>query len=115
MSILLDGQPVRSHSRATSIGPYVLVLDTVLPERAIELHSTYTGHPSVKTISSHLPLAPDIHESFAVEHDHDQLPVIHARRRCLYDHLHQLQDLLDRAGLQASIPLDEEAIAALEH
>jgi hypothetical protein len=39
---------------------------------------------------------------------------MHARRRCLYDHLHQLQDLLQRDGAEANIPLDEQAIEAVE-
>jgi len=39
---------------------------------------------------------------------------VHARRRCLYDHLQRLQNLLGEMGLDASIPLGEQAIAAVE-
>jgi hypothetical protein len=39
---------------------------------------------------------------------------MHARRRCLYDHLQQLQDLLERTGIDAQIPIDDAAVAAVE-
>ena len=32
----------------------------------------------------------------------------------LYDHLHQLQELLDRLGLQVSIPIEDAAIGSGE-
>ena len=39
---------------------------------------------------------------------------MYAKRRCLYDHLQQLQDLLQADGAQAYIPIHEKAIEAIE-
>jgi hypothetical protein len=115
VKILLDGESVRSQTRARSVGPYVLVLDTVLGDHGIDLHSTYTGHERTSTLASHLLLAPPgLKDTIAAEHEHESIPVTHARRRCLYDHLQHLQDLLQRTGADANIPLDEEAVAAVE-
>ena len=115
IKIAIDGKPVRSSTLATSVGAYILVLETVLPDQAIDLHSIYTGHAHVKTQATHLILTPDLREATTVEHDHDQLPVIHARRSCLYDHLHQLQGLLQSHGIDAQMPIDDDAIEAIEH
>lgn len=114
VEIALDGEPVRSRTHASTVGPYVLVLDTVIPEKGTELHSLYTGHEGTSTLASHLLLAPDLQETLAAEHEHDAIPVTHARRRCLYDHLQHLQDLLEQTGAEATIPIDEQAIAAIE-
>lgn len=115
MSIQLDGEPVRSQTRATSVGAYVLVLDTVIPHEGVELHSSYTGHSHVPaTHAVHLMLAPDRRESTHAEHDRETLPVTHARRTCLYDHLQRLQDFLTDLDHQANITFDEQAITALE-
>jgi hypothetical protein len=114
LRILLDGETVDSETRATSVGAYILVVDTVIPEHGIQLHSTYTGHRKVPTHAIHLKLAPDLRESVHIEHDHDTLPVTHARRCCLYDHLGRLQDFLAQLDHQASIPLGEQAITTVE-
>jgi hypothetical protein len=68
----------------------------------------------VPTPVTHLLLAPGLSDTLAVEHAHDSLPVIAARERCLYDHLQRLQDLLERIGVHARIPLGEEALTAVE-
>jgi hypothetical protein len=113
--ILIDGKHVESETRVTSIGPYVLVLDTVIPESAVQLHSTYVGHKRTSTQATHLKLAKGgARETIAIEHEHDSIPVVYARRRCLYDHLQHLQDLLADADIDASIPLDESAVTAVE-
>jgi hypothetical protein len=114
VKILVDGESVRSQTRATSVGPYVLVLDTVLGDHGIDLHSIYTGHEDTSTLASHLLLAPGLKDTIAAEHEHESIPVTHARRRCLYDHLQHLQDLLGRLGLDANIPLDDAALTAIE-
>jgi hypothetical protein len=114
LKIALGGEPARSETLATSVGAYILIIETVLPDQAIDLHSTYTGHPKTSTQATHLILTPDHSESLTVEHEHDAIPVMHARRRCLYDHLHQLQYLLQHDGSEANIPIDDEAIQAIE-
>jgi hypothetical protein len=114
VKITLDAQRARSETLASSVGAYVLVIDTVLPDRGVSLHSTYAGHTRTDTLATHLLLATGAYNAICERHKHDQLPVIFARRRCLYDHLHQLQDLLDRLGLDATIPVDDAVIAAVE-
>jgi hypothetical protein len=114
VKIAIDGESVRSETLASSVGAYVLVLDTVLPDHGVDLHSVYAGHPKVRTQAVHLLLAPGQHESLSVEHEHDEIPVMHARRRCLYDHLGHLQDFLQSIGLDAQIPIDDVAVAAVE-
>ncbi len=78
-------------------GPYVLTLSTVLPDHAMELHSTYTGHRDAEhTAVIHLFLAPGRapHPVVCEQLPGEEIPVYVARRRCLYDHLTRLQDLL---------------------
>lgn len=115
LKITVDGAPARSETIASSIGAYVFAIATTLPDLAIDLHSTYTGHERAGTIATHLILAHDAYDALAQEHEHDLLPVTHQRRRCLYDHLHRLQELLEELGMQVSIPVEEDAISAVEH
>ena len=115
IQIAIDGTQVRSETRVANGGPYALTLSSVLPDHASELHSTYLGHPGAPTRVSHLLLAPGLIESEAVEREEDSIPVVVARRRCLYDHLQQLQESLIRLGhLDPEIPLDEDALSAIE-
>ncbi len=114
IKIAIDGKPVRSSTLATSVGAYILVLETILPDQAIDLHSIYTGHANVKTQATHLILTPDLREATTFEHEHDQLPITHSRRTCLYDHLHQLQSLLQDHDIDAQFPIDDTAIEAIE-
>lgn len=114
LKIAIDGEPERSETIAYSAGAYVLALATTLADRAVSLHSTYTGDPATGTLSSHLLLAHGAYRATACEHDHVALPLTHQRRRLLYDHLQRLQDLLDGLGLAATIPVNERAIEAIE-
>jgi hypothetical protein len=114
IKIAIDGEPVRCSTLATSVGAYILAIETVLPDQAIDLHSVYTGHANTKTQATHLILTPELREATTVEHDHDQLPVMHSRRTCLYDHLNQLQDLLQSHGIDAQVLIDDNAIEAIE-
>jgi len=116
LRIKLDGHPERSETLLAAVGAYALVLSSVLPARAVELHSSYLGHPGAPTQASHLLLAPDPEDidSEAVEHSEDSIPVIVARRRCLYDHLQRLQSFLETLGHTAQIPLPDDALIAVE-
>jgi len=114
IEIALDGVPARFETRLASAGAYALVLSSVLPKRAIELHSSYLGHPGATTQASHLMLAPGKSTSEAVEHDERRIPVMVARRRCLYDHLLRLQDFLEELKHTVQIPLADDALLAVE-
>lgn len=114
IKITLDDAPEQSETRIASAGAYALVLSSVLPDRAIELHSSYLGHPGTPTQTIHLMLAPTISDSEAVEHDEASMPVMVARRRCIYDHLQRLQDFLAELGHTVQIPLADDALLAVE-
>jgi hypothetical protein len=94
----------------------VLTLSTVLPDRglAVELISTYVGHPTTHTIATHLMLGPVDHppEIRTAEYQHLNPP--ESARECAYDHAHELIEALRCAGHQASVQLDELSFAELE-
>ena len=46
---------------------------------------------------------------------HDEVPVIHVRRLCLYDHLQRLQDFLGSLGHTAQVHGLDVAVEAVEH
>ncbi|MGA2453653.1 MAG: hypothetical protein ABSG93_09060 [Solirubrobacteraceae bacterium] len=114
IAITLDGAAERFETRMASAGAYALVLSSVLPDRAMELHSSYLGHPGAPTQASHLMLAPRLTDSETVEHHESSIPVIIARRRCIYDHLQRLQTFLAELGHTAQIPLQDDALLAVE-
>ena len=77
----------------------MLVCSTALPDRGVELHSTYTGYAGADTAITELRLAPGEEPSTELRSvEHEVLPVTHARRRCLYDHLQRLQGFLAELG-----------------
>jgi hypothetical protein len=107
--------PVRSETWLTDAGLNVVVLSTAIRGRGIWVESTYLGHAGAETQVTHLTAAPGraaVTESRAVPHE--LIPVIHVRRRCLYDHLQQLQDFLVELGHQAQIDGLDDAVAAVE-
>jgi hypothetical protein len=113
--IRVDGMPARSETILTEAGPNALVLSTTLRDRGIWIDSTYLGHGGTETQITHLLVAPGRPgetESRAVPHD--EVPVIHVRRLCLYDHLQRLQDFLDSLGHTAQVHGLDLAIEAVE-
>ena len=112
----IDGQPVRSETLLTEAGPNALVLSTTLSDRGIWLDSTYLGHGSAETQITHLLVAPGRSgETECRTVPHDEIPVIHVRRLCLYDHLQRLQDYLDSLGHTGQVSGLDHAIEAVEH
>lgn len=114
LKITIDDRPERSETIAYSAGAYVLALATTLADRAVSLHSTYTGTPDTGTLASHLLLARNAYQAIVAEHDHSDLPLTHQRRLLLYDHLQRLQDLLSDLGLDAAIAMEDQAITTIE-
>ena len=115
-AIGLGGRPVRSTTRVISVGAYQVVFTTVLPDRGIELHSSYMGHDAIHASQvTHLLLAPGERSFEARELPQAEVPVVWARRRCLYDHLQRLGDFLRELGhFDASIDVLDEALLAVE-
>jgi hypothetical protein len=113
--IRVDGMPARSETILTEAGPNALVLSTTLRDRGIWVDSTYLGHGGCETQVTHLLVAPargGETESRAVAHD--EIPVIHVRRLCLYDHLQRLQDFLDSLGHTGQVHGLDLAVEAVE-
>jgi hypothetical protein len=114
IEIAIDGEEVRSETLMSDVGAYVVVLGTTLADLGVDVHSVYVGHPKVRTQATQMLLRPDLQEATTVEHDHEAIPVTHARRRCLFDHLQQLQALLEETGADAQIKTEDEAITVVE-
>ena len=114
--VRLRGNRVRASTTVAAIGAYHVGLTTVLPDRGVELHSFYTGHDRLgETSVTHLLLAPGGRELRTEPRRNSEVPVIWARRRCLYDHLQCLADWLRELGHEdVRIELDDEALSAVE-
>jgi hypothetical protein len=117
--VLLDERSCETHSTyCWAGGGMVLTISTVLPERgvALELISTYVGHPHTGTIATHLLLGPVGHrcEIHTTEHEHEHLDPVDRPRACAYDHAHQLIETLRAAGCHASVGFDELSFAELQ-
>src|SRR5690242_13930876 len=107
MKVLIDERPCEAHSTyGWQGGGKVLTFSTVLPERgmALELISTYIGHPHTATIATHLRLGPVGHspEIHTREHPHEQLDPVENPRACAYDHAEQLIESLQALRRDAS-------------
>jgi hypothetical protein len=119
LQVSIHDRQCEAHSTYSwAAGGTVLTISTVLPGRglAVELISTYVGHPHTSTIVTHLMLGPigrtaEIH---TVEHRHGHLHPVENARECAYDHAHQLIETLGAAGHQSSVQLDEHTFAELE-
>lgn len=119
VQVVIDDQPSEEHSAyAWQGGGMVLTLSTVLPERglAVELISTYVGHPHTATVVTHLLLGPVGHEARIrnSEHPHEQLDPVESPRACAYDHARELMESLQALGREASVQLDEGSFVQLE-
>jgi hypothetical protein len=89
-----------------------LLTCTVMPDArlAAELHSSYLGHRGTATRATHLAIGPGRAWTLVAEHDYEQLPVTHARERCLLDHLQVLVDVATELGHALSVELPEHAL-----
>jgi hypothetical protein len=113
--IRVDSMPARSETILTEAGPNALVLSTTIRDRGIWLDSTYLGHGGTETQVSHLLVAPGrMGETESRSVPHDEIPVIHVRRLCLYDHLQRLQDFLGELGHVGQVDGLDRAIEAVE-
>ncbi len=123
LQITLDGRPAKSETRFTRAGAWVLTIASTLPGPdgpVVELHSTYVGHPGLRTRATHLQLGPDCGQSalLSAEHADDRQPedclVLFRPRDLAYDHAHRLLELLQQLGHTASVDIPEHAFNALE-
>ena len=103
----LNDEPVESVTVLVRLGLYVLVLQTVMPQRglAVELHSTFVGHSAVRTRATHLLLGP-VGQPPRVSARHDASGIVDPVNRpdsCVYAHCHELIGLLAERGLGLAV------------
>jgi hypothetical protein len=108
---------VRSTTRVGRVGVGHVALATVLPDRGAELRSYYTGRDELRASHvTHLLLSPGLRDLDAHPLVYDEVPVMYARRRCLYDYLQRLADSLRELGhSDVSIDVLDEVLLAVEH
>jgi hypothetical protein len=96
LKLTIDAQPAVSETTCTWAGAHVLTVHTVIPRFAFELHSTFVGHPGVRTQVVHLRLGPPGHEPEITSTDADdaQLEPTYAPRACAYEHAQRLSTSL---------------------
>ena len=117
LSVRVDGARVPAYTELVYAGAYQLTLSTALPAIGTELHSSYLGHPdAAEAVASHLSLTPDSDPfTWSTAHRGAELPVADARRRCLYDHALELQQLLgEHSAGGATVEFPDEALALLD-
>ncbi|HUA44379.1 MAG TPA: hypothetical protein VMA77_04080 [Solirubrobacteraceae bacterium] len=107
ITFTLDGEPVESVTDLARSGPYVLVLQTVMPQPglAVELHSTFVGHSAVRTHATYLLLGPVGQPPRVITRD-DASGIVDPVTRpdsCVYAHCHELIDLLGERGLSVTV------------
>ncbi len=119
LALTIDAEPVVSETSCTWAGAHVLTVHTAIPrpDLALELHSTFVGHPGVWTHVVHLRLGPPGEEPTISSADVDdgQLEPTYAPRACAYEHAQQLIEILAGLGRRAGVNvLGESAFDALE-
>ncbi len=123
LQITLDGRAAASDTRFTRAGAWVLSIASTLPGPdgpVVELHSTYVGHPGLRTRATHLQLGPRSGESalLSAEHRDDREPedclVLFRPRELAYDHAHRLLELLQQLGHTAAVTVPDQAFGQLE-
>ena len=119
LDVIVDGRSIASETTATWAGAHVLTVHTVIPRSdfALELHSTFVGHPGVSTHVVHLTLGPPGCEPAisSADHDGDDLDPTYAPRACVYEHAQHLIEVLAGLGHRAAVDVPgERAFAGLE-
>jgi hypothetical protein len=115
-AITLDGHRVRSKTRVAQVDAGHVALATVLEDRGVDVRSYYTGRDELGTSHvAHVLLAPTVRDFDAHELNYLEIPVMYARRRCLYDHLQRVSDFLRELGNGAvAIDVLDEALLDVE-
>jgi hypothetical protein len=114
--LAVDGRPLVCTSRLAYGGAYQLTVSTVVPALALELHSSYLGHPDGETAISHLQLRPGEPPLTVTERRPGvSMPVREARRLCLYDHLAALRELVaEHTGKPVSVEVADQALERVD-
>lgn len=119
LDLTIDRGSVDSETTCSWGGAHVLTVHTVIPraDLAVELHSTFVGHPGLPTHVVHLRLGPPGHEPSLTSFDADggQLEPTYAPRACAYEHAQRLIEVLSDLGHRAAVNVPgEDAFDSLE-
>jgi hypothetical protein len=119
VNLALDGESVECEMTCSWAGAHVLTVHTAIPrsDLALELHSTFVGHPGVATHVVHLTLGPPGRDPSiaAADCDGDHLDPTHAPRSCAYEHAQRLIEILSDLGHRATVDVPgESAFEGLE-
>jgi hypothetical protein len=119
LALTVDGELVESETTCSWAGAHVLTIHTVIPgsHLALELHSTFVGHPGVRTHVVHLVLGPPglAARISTVVHDADGVEPTYAPRACAYEHAQRLIEVLFELGRRAGVVVPgDRAFEALE-
>jgi hypothetical protein len=112
LDLTIDGAPAESETTCTWAGAHVLTVHTVIPQPdlAVELHSTFVGHPGIRTHVSHLRLGPIGHEPSITSADDEHLEPTYAPRACAYEHAQRLIEILSDLGRHAAVNVPGEGV-----
>jgi hypothetical protein len=92
------GEVVDSETTLAAVGPHVVVVTTVLPDRGEQFTTTYVGAEDAATVAVDLRLGARPEATSAVrELPRELVPTTHARLHCLLDHARQVMNALWRA------------------
>lgn len=119
LELRIDGEPMLSETTCTWAGAHVLTIHTVVPrgDLALELHSTFVGHPGVPPHVVHLRLGPPGCEPSIVasEVGNPQAEPTFAPRACAYEHAQRLIEILADLGRAGAVHVPgDAAFGALE-
>lgn len=108
VKLSLDGALVPSEVTYLWAGPYVLSVHTVIPQPdlAVELHSTFCGHPGTPTAVSHLTLGPPGHPPVLTRDEQPREDLL-VGDGCVYEHAMRLVELLRGLGREPSVDLPQ--------
>jgi hypothetical protein len=118
LEVELDGRlvPVQS-GYWWSGGGAVLTIATVVSGQAeaLEVISTYIGHPDTDTVVTHLVISGALSARVdTVSHPHGELNTVGLTRQCAYEHCNWLMDALSERGQFSRVLLGEDTFEQLE-
>ena len=108
----IAGAAVRSSTTIGSVGGYVVVVATTLPDHVLGLTSCYLGQIDGAIAASHLRLGPGGYERLSAQVLPRAAHVAEHARACLLDHAAELQQTI--ADLTGAHVLVDVAPGALE-
>jgi hypothetical protein len=110
--VQIAGHPVSSSTTIASVGAYVVVVATTLPDQVLGLTSCYLGQPDGQIAASHLRLGPRRYEHLHAQVLPHPVHVAEHARACLLDHAAELQHTIaELTGAQVLVDVPAAALA----